>query len=168
MELDAMLPVEQKPEYTEEYEGFFHLIGLQGSIPSATMGYIIRDHDMEKFTAKKQLIQEACNFINTKYGENTVECEIKDSYYNMKEKIEPVMHIIENAVAVMEELEIEPKIVPIRGGTDGARMSYQGLPTPNLFYGGYNAHGPYEFAVVEEMEMAVQTIVKIIERYAKA
>lgn len=168
MELDAMLPVEQKPEYTEEYEGFFHLVGLQGSIPSASMSYIIRDHDMEKFTTKKQLIQEACNFINTKYGENTVECEVKDSYFNMKEKIEPVMHIIETAVAVMEELEIEPKIVPIRGGTDGARMSYQGLPTPNLFYGGYNAHGPYEFAVVEEMEMAVQTIVKIIERYAKA
>ena len=167
MELDAMLPVEQKPEYTEKYEGFFHLLEIKGSITEASLWYIIRDHNMEKFIAKKQLIQDACNYLNTKYGDELVKCEVKDSYYNMKEKIVPVMHIIDNAIAAMEELGIEPRIEPIRGGTDGARMSYQGLPTPNLFYGGYNAHGPYEFAVVEEMEKTVQVIVKIIERYAK-
>ena len=167
MELDAMLPVEQKPEYTEKYEGFFHLLEIKGSISEASLWYIIRDHDMQKFTAKKELIQDACDYLNTKYGSKLVKCEIKDSYYNMKEKIEPVMHTIENAIAAMEDLGIEPRIEPIRGGTDGARMSYQGLPTPNLFYGGYNAHGPYEFAVVEEMEQTVQTIVKIIERYAQ-
>jgi tripeptide aminopeptidase len=166
MELDAMLPVEQKPEYTEGYEGFFHLLEIKGSIPEASLWYIIRDHDMTKFTAKKHLLEKACAFLNSKYGEDTVKCEIADSYYNMKEKIEPVMHIIETAIEVMKELDIEPRIEPIRGGTDGARMSYHGLPTPNLFYGGYNAHGPFEFAVVEEMELAVQTIVKIIQRYA--
>lgn len=167
MELDAMLPVEQKPEYTENYEGFFHLLDIQGSIPSASLWYIIRDHDMAKFTEKKQLLESAVIYINTKYGAGTAQCNIVDSYFNMKEKIEPVMHIVETAIEAMKELGIEPKIEPIRGGTDGARMSYEGLPTPNLFDGGYNAHGPYEFAVVEEMELAVQTIVKIIERYAR-
>jgi tripeptide aminopeptidase len=166
MELDSMLPVEQKPEYTEKYEGFFHLLEIKGSIPAASLWYIIRDHDLNKFNGKKQLIKDACEYLNKKYGANITKYEINDSYFNMKEKIEPVMHIIENAIAAMEELHITPKIEPIRGGTDGARMSYQGLPTPNLFYGGYNAHGPYEFAVVEEMELAVKTIVKIIERYA--
>jgi tripeptide aminopeptidase len=167
MELDAMLPVEQKPEYTENYEGFFHLLEINGTIPSASLWYIIRDHDIKKFNHKKQLLQDACVYLNQKYGEGSVKCEITDSYYNMKEKIEPVMHIVENAIEAMKELGIEPQITPIRGGTDGARMSYQGLPTPNLFDGGYNGHGPYEFAVVEYMELAVQTILKIIERYTR-
>jgi len=168
MELEGLLPAAARPEYTEKFEGFFHLTRMEGSVPLAHCEYILRDHDMQKFQQKKELMQKACDFLNLKYGESTVECKITDSYYNMREKIEPVMHIVENAIEAMRCLDIEPRIEPIRGGTDGAQMSYQGLPTPNLFDGSYNGHGPYEFAVVEHMELAVQTILKIIERYTQA
>lgn len=163
IELNSLLPVEQKPEYTENHEGFFHLHSINGSVETAEMTYIIRDHDSQKFKHKKDLIQSAADFINQKYDLSLVQVAVKDSYYNMREKIEPVMYIVDIAIEAMQSLNIEPRVVPIRGGTDGAHMSYHGLPTPNLFTGGYNAHGRYEIAVVEEMEQAVQTILKIIE-----
>jgi len=167
IELDAMLPENQKPEYTENKEGFFHLTQFTGNIETGKLSYIIRDHDMGKFTAKKELILAAANYMNQKYGENTVEIEINDSYYNMREKIEPVIHIVDTAIEAMEQLGIEPEIVPIRGGTDGAQMSYKGIPTPNLFTGGYNCHGRFEFAVEEEMEQSVEVILKIIDLYTQ-
>jgi tripeptide aminopeptidase len=166
IEYDGMLPVQEKPEYTEQREGFFHLHSFNGSVEEAQLTYIIRDHDKQKFEQKKALAAAAAEYLNHKHGPNTVAVELIDSYYNMREKIEPVMHVVETAMEAMQLLGIEPKVTPIRGGTDGAHMSYHGLPTPNLFTGGYNAHGRYEFAVVEEMEQSVQTILKIIELYA--
>lgn len=167
IELDAMLPENQKPEYTENKEGFFHLTQFVGSVETGKLSYIIRDHDMEKFIAKKELILAAVKYINQKYGEKTVEIELADSYYNMREKIEPVIHIVDTAIEAMEQLGIEPNIVPIRGGTDGAQMSYKGIPTPNIFTGGYNGHGCFEFAVEEEMEQSVEVILKIIDLYTQ-
>ena len=167
IELDAMLPENQKPEYTENKEGFFHLTQLMGSVETGKLSYIIRDHDMKKFTAKKELILASVHYMNQKYGDNTIEIEINDSYYNMREKIEPVIHIVDTAIEAMEQLGIEPEIVPIRGGTDGAQMSYKGIPTPNLFTGGYNFHGRFEFAIEEEMEQSVEVILKIIDLYTQ-
>lgn len=167
MELNSLLPENQKPEYTEGYEGFFHLTSISGDVEKTNMDYIIRDHFKDKFEEKKALMENAVHFLNSKYGENTIQLEIKDQYYNMKEKIEPVMHIVDTAKSAMEELGITPKIKPIRGGTDGSRLSYMGLPCPNLFTGGHNFHGKYEFICTESMESAVKVILKIIELYSK-
>lgn len=161
-ELNSMLPVFERPEYTEGYEGFFHLMSFNGSVEKTEIGYIIRDHSMEKFEIKKDMLRKAVEFLNDKYND-IVQLEISDSYYNMKEKIEPVMHIIEIAKKAMEDLGIQPIIKPIRGGTDGARLSYMGLPCPNIFTGGHNYHGKFEYIPTFAMERSVDTILKIIE-----
>lgn len=166
MELENMLPVDEKPEYTEGYEGFYLLDEITGGVDHTAVSYIIRDHSIEKFEEKKSYIKKAVEFLNEKYG-NIIEIEITDSYYNMKEKIEPHMEIIELAKDSMIELGIEPIIKPIRGGTDGARLSYMGLPCPNIFTGGYNFHGRFEFIPIESMKLASQLIAKIAENNAK-
>ena len=166
MEIENMLPVNEKPEYTEGYEGFYLLDNINGSVDYTVMDYIIRDHSMEKFEQKKNHIRNVVDFLNNKY-DNIISIEIEDSYYNMKEKIQPHMEIIELAKKSMIDLGIDPNIKPIRGGTDGARLSYMGLPCPNLFTGGYNFHGRYEFIPVESMKLASQLIVKIVENNAK-
>ncbi|WP_291258692.1 peptidase T [Fusobacterium sp.] len=166
-ELNSMLPSDQRPEHTENYEGFFLLDEFTGTVEDTTMTYIIRDHSMDKFNEKKELIKNAVVYLQAKYKDAVIEIEVKDSYYNMREKIEPVMYIIELAKKSMEELEIAPKIRPIRGGTDGARLSFEGLPCPNLFTGGHNFHGKFEYIPVQSMEKARDLIVKIIENTAK-
>lgn len=161
-ELNDLLPVNERPEFTEGYEGFYHIVSFNGSVEKTDMVYIIRDHSMEKFQLKKETLEKAVEFINHKYG-NIVDLEIKDSYYNMREKIEPVMYIIDIAKKAMESIGVEPLIKPIRGGTDGARLSYMGLPCPNIFTGGHNFHGKFEYIPIFAMEKAVETILKIIE-----
>jgi tripeptide aminopeptidase len=166
-EFNAMLPVEQRPEYTEGREGFFHLWKMYpGSVEDVEGIYILRDHDPHKFNNKKQLMLESAVFINQKFGKGTIEVRMVEQYRNMSEVIEPVMHIVETAQEAMRALDIEPITKPIRGGTDGARLSYMGLPTPNIFDGGHNFHGPYEYACLESMEKAVAVILKIIDLYA--
>jgi len=167
LEIESMLPVNEKPEYTEKYEGFFLLTKLNGTVDYAEAEYIIRDHSKTKFEAKKQLFQEIVKFLNYKYSREAIKIEITDSYYNMREKIEPHMEIIELAKKSMIDLGIEPIIKPIRGGTDGARLSYMGLPCPNIFTGGYNFHSRFELIPVEDMKLASKTIVKIIENNAQ-
>lgn len=167
MELNSMLPPEQRPEHTENYEGFFLLNDMKGTVEDTTMNYIIRDHSMKKFNEKKNLIKAAVMYLQLKYKDACIEIEVKDSYYNMREKIEPVMYVIDLAKKSMEELGIEPHIRPIRGGTDGARLSYKGLPCPNLFTGGHNFHGKFEYISVQSMEKARDLIVKIIENTTK-
>ena len=162
-ELDSLLPVLQRPECTEKYEGFYHLIDFKGDIEKTVFRYIIRDHDRVKFEEKKQLLSKSVDLLNLKYGNKRFTLEMNDQYYNMKEKIEPVLHIIEIAKKAMIEVGIEPKIKPIRGGTDGARLSYMGLPTPNIFTGGHNYHGRYEYIPIESMQKAVEVIVKIVQ-----
>ena len=165
MEFEAALPASQRPEYTTGYEGFYHLTHMEGEVESASLSYIIRDHDRERFEAKKELFRETARFLNKKYGEGTVKTEITDSYYNMKEKIDPdSLFLIENAKGCMEELSIEPKVSPIRGGTDGARLSYMGLPCPNLCTGGHNYHGRFEYSVVESMEKIVRLLVLLAQK----
>ena len=166
MEFNAMLPIEQRPEYTAGREGFFHLLKMsEGSTEEITGIYLIRDHDAKKFEVKEALMRDAADFINRKYGQGTIEAKIKPQYHNMREKLEPVFHVVETAQQALQELDITPINNPIRGGTDGAQLSYMGLPTPNLFTGGHNFHGPYEYANLETMEKAVQVILKIIELY---
>lgn len=162
MELNSLLPVNERPEYTENYEGFFMLESLKGDVSKTEMSYIIRDHSHEKFELKKQLLESIVNFLNQKYG-NLIKLKIEDSYYNMKEKIKPHMEIVELAKKSMLDLDIKPIIEPIRGGTDGATLSYMGLPCPNIFTGGYNFHGRYEFIPVSSMEKGCKLVVKIIE-----
>lgn len=164
MEFHSMLPVFENPMYTEGYEGFFHLDEMSGDVETAFMNYIIRDHSMEKFEQKKKLIKRAAEFLNSKYGNGTIDLTVKDSYYNMKEKIEPYMYLIETAKAAMLELGIEPVVCPIRGGTDGARLSYMGLPCPNLCTGGHNFHGKYEFIPVSSLEKVTALLIKIVEK----
>lgn len=166
MELHGMLPVADKPQFTAGYEGFFHQTFITGSVEQTSTGYIIRDHDRTKFEARKQLLVDAVDFINKKYGEGTVDLEMKDSYYNMGEKIEPVFHIVDIVKDVMEDLGIEPLVHPIRGGTDGSRLSYMGLPCPNIFAGGHNFHGKHEFVPVQSMEKAVDVVVGIVKAFA--
>ncbi len=162
MEFEMMLPRNEKPEYTCGYEGFYHLTDMQGNEESAKLNYIIRDHDKEKFEIKKAYMENTAAFLNQKYGEGTVTVLQKDSYYNMKEKVEPeYFFLVEYAKTSMEELEIIPRIQPIRGGTDGARLSYMGLPCPNLCAGGHNFHGRYEYVCVESMEKIVDLLVKL-------
>jgi len=163
LELNGLLPAFERPEYTEGYEGFYLLTQMSGDIVEANMEYIIRDHSREKFEHKKKLMLEAAKFLNTKYENEVIRVELEDSYYNMKEKIEPCMEIIELAKKSMIEIDIKPIIKPIRGGTDGARLSYKGLPCPNLFTGGHNFHGQYEYIPVQSMEKAVDLIVQIVK-----
>ena len=167
MEIDSMLPKTSRPEYTEKYEGFYHLVELKGEPESAYMEYIVRDHDKVKFEDKKIEIKRVVEYINSRYGQERVKLEVEDQYYNMREKIEPVMEVIEVAKRSMDELGIEAKVKPIRGGTDGARLSYMGLPCPNIFTGGHNFHGRFEYIPIQSMEKAVKVIVKICENYAK-
>lgn len=161
-EFVGLLPASQTPACTEGYEGFFHLCDMSGSEESARLAYIIRDHDMQKFCEKKTLMESCVSFINAKYGDGTAALEMKDSYYNMREKIEPVMHIVDRAVKAMKDSGVEPVIVPIRGGTDGARLSYMGLPCPNLSTGGHNFHGRYEYIPVESMEKMVEVLFNLL------
>ena len=163
MEFQSLLPADARPECTEGYEGFYHLIGMEGGVEKTTLRYIIRDHDMEKFLQKKEKMQEIANLLNKKYAENTVSVTIRDSYYNMREKIEPCMHIVERAKNAMEAVGIPAKTVPIRGGTDGARLSFMGLPCPNLCTGGENFHGRYEYIPVEDMDAVVAALLKILQ-----
>ena len=165
MEFQALLPVFQNPMYTEGREGFFHLTEISGSTESATASYIIRDHDEALFNEKKELFKAAGEFLNKKYGEGTVEVTVRDQYFNMIEKIRPHMHLIDNAKKVMTDLGITPIDKPIRGGTDGAALSYKGLPCPNLCTGGYNYHGRYEYAVIQEMRQCVDIIMGIVDAY---
>ena len=161
-ELDDMLPVEQKPEYTEGYEGFFLLTHLTGAVDHTSMSYIIRDHSSEKFEQKKALLQSAVDFLNRKYG-NIITVNIKDSYYNMRAQIEPHMEIIQLAKESMEQIGITPIIHPIRGGTDGARLSFMGLPCPNIFAGGFNFHGRFECIPISSIHKGVELLIRIIE-----
>ena len=165
-EFQKLLPVEQNPMYTEGYEGFFHLDALSGNVEETTADYIIRDHNRQLFEQKKELFMSCADFLNWKYGEGTVVVDMKDSYYNMREIMEQHMHLIDNAKAAMEELGIEPKVSPIRGGTDGARLSFMGLPCPNLCTGGENYHGRYEYACVQSMEKTTELLIAIAAKYA--
>ena len=162
-EFATMLPADETPETTEGYQGFYHLLGIQSNVEGAKMSYIIRDHDRERFENRKRIIQKCAEQMNEKYGEGTVTCEVKDQYYNMKEKIDPQMHVIDLVLRAMQECGVAPKVKPIRGGTDGAQLSFKGLPCPNVFAGGVNFHGPYEFVSIQSMEKAMQVIVKICE-----
>ena len=162
MELNGMLPLHQRPESTEGYQGFFHLNAMEGNVERTTLHYIIRDHDMEKFLQKKSLMEKICAFLNEKYGDGTVKLILQDSYFNMREKILPHIHIVEKAKAAMEALGIAPRISPIRGGTDGARLSFMGLPCPNLFTGGHNFHGRFEYIPIEDMEKCTQLLISLL------
>ena len=166
MELNALLPVEQRPEYTEGYEGFFHLISFNGTVEEATFSYIIRDHDIALYEKRKAIVQDCVNFINAKYGEGTASVEVRHQYYNMRKQVEPHYEIIEKAVKAMELEGIRPKIQPIRGGTDGANLSFMGLPCPNIFAGGHNFHGKMEYVPLESMEKASKVILNIISLFA--
>ena len=165
MEFQSLLPAAQKPEYTDGYEGFFHLTSMEGCVEKSVLHWIIRDHNMAKFQEKKALMESAAAYINAKYGEGTLELTIRDSYFNMREKIEPVMYVVDRAREAMEAVGIVPMDVPIRGGTDGARLSYEGLPCPNLCTGGENFHGYFEFIPVEDMEKCVKMLVKILTNF---
>lgn len=162
-EFAAMLPVDETPETTEGYEGFYHLLGIESNIENAKLSYIIRDHDRDKFEERKAFIEKCVVEMNKKYGEGTVTADVKDQYYNMKEMIDPKMHVIDIVLKAMQDSGVPPKVEPIRGGTDGAQLSFKGLPCPNIFAGGVNFHGPYEFISVQIMEKAMQVIVKICE-----
>ena len=162
MEYQSLLPTAQKPEYTEGYEGFIHLTDMRGEVENSQLRYIIRDHDMAKFQEKKRRMTAAADFLNDKYGPGTVEIALRDSYFNMREKIEPCMEIVDRAKRAMALAGMEPKEVPVRGGTDGARLSYEGLPCPNLCTGGENYHGRFEYIPVEDMEQCVKMLVNIL------
>lgn len=165
MEFEQSLPKAEKPSYTEGYEGFYHLTGMEGNVEKATLTYIIRDHDRKKFEQRKDMIKHTAFFLNQKYGEGTVTVTMKDSYYNMKEKIVPdYFYLVEQAISCMDQVGIEPKVQPIRGGTDGARLSFMGLPCPNICTGGHNYHGRYEYCVVESMEKIVKLLVAIAQQ----
>ena len=167
MEFQSMLPVHENPAYTEGYEGFYHLNEMEGSVEEAHMSYIIRDHDRVRFEEKKDRFLKIAAYLNEKYGEGTFTVDMKDSYYNMKEMILPYPEILDHALAAMKELGVEPRIQPIRGGTDGARLSYMGLPCPNLGTGAYNGHGKYEYVSVQSMEKSVKLLIKIAEQYSR-
>lgn len=159
----TMLPRHETPEHTEGYEGFYHLIGTVGTVEETTLTYIIRDHNREKFEGRKQEVQHLVNKINAEFGVGTASLELKDQYYNMREQVEPVYHIVETAFQAMQEVGVTPNVKPIRGGTDGAQLSFKGLPCPNIFAGGINFHGRYEFLPIPNMEKAMSVVVKIVE-----
>jgi len=166
IELNNLLPVEKRPDNTEDYEGFFHLTHFNGDVEQAELKYIIREHDRQTFEAMKANLKAIIDQLNAKYGDR-ITLDINDSYYNMKEKIEPVMHIIDLARSAMEAFGVTPLVIPIRGGTDGARLSYDGLPCPNIFTGGHNFHGRYEYIPVFAMEKAVEVILQIVQKAVK-
>lgn len=163
LEFANMIPAAETPEETEGYEGFYHLLGITSCCEKATLSYIIRDHDRQKFEQRKKFLADCVAKMNEKYGEGVFEITLTDQYYNMKEKIEPNMHVIDFVLKAMEETGVKPKVEPIRGGTDGAQLSYRGLPCPNIFAGGVNFHGPYEFVSIQVMEKAMQVVIKISE-----
>lgn len=165
-ELASMMPADETPETTEGYQGFYHLLGIQSSVEHAKLSYIIRDHDRDRFDDRKRFMQICVQKMNERYGEGTVEIDIRDQYYNMKEKIDPEMHVIDLVLKAMQATGVAPKVKPIRGGTDGAQLSFRGLPCPNIFAGGVNFHGPHEFVSIQSMEKAMQVIVKICEMTA--
>ncbi len=167
MEFNSLLPVDQRPEYTEGYEGFYHLIGFKGSVEQAELSYILRDHDLGLYEKRKETMLRCAEFINAKWGEGTASVELRHQYYNMRKEVEPHYHIIEKAVKAMEMNGIKPKIQPIRGGTDGANLSFMGLPCPNIFAGGHNFHGKMEFVPLESMEAASRVILGILEQFAQ-
>ncbi len=167
VEFAGMLPADETPETTEGYQGFYHLTGMQTQTEQAKLSYIIRDHDREKFEDRKRFIKRVVDQMNEKYGKGTVVADVNDQYYNMKEKIDPQMHVIDLVLRAMQESGVTPKVRPIRGGTDGAQLSFKGLPCPNIFAGGINFHGPYEFVPIQSMEKAMQVIVKICELTAQ-
>ena len=167
MEFNSLLPVEQRPEYTEGYEGFYHLIGFKGSVEQAELSYILRDHDLGLYEKRKETMLRCAEFINAKWGEGTASVELRHQYYNMRKEVEPHYHIIEKAVKAMKMNGIKPKIQPIRGGTDGANLSFMGLPCPNIFAGGHNFHGKMEFVPLESMEAASRVILGILEQFAQ-
>lgn len=162
----SMLPRHETPEHTEGYEGFYHLMGMEGNVEKTTLNYIIRDHDRDRFERRKKEMQHLVNKINAEFGENTATVELKDQYYNMREKVEPLMHIVDLAATAMKEVGITPNIKPIRGGTDGSQLSFKGLPCPNIFAGGHNFHGRFEYVPVQSMEKATQVIVTIVKNLA--
>jgi tripeptide aminopeptidase len=166
-EYASLLPADETPGTTEGYEGFYHLIGMEGEVENTVLSYIVRDHDREKFEARKQALLNYAAQLNEKYGEGTVTVELKDQYYNMRQQVEPLMHIIDIAFAAMQEAGVTPKVKAIRGGTDGAQLSFKGLPCPNIFAGGLNFHGRYEFVPVQSIEKAMNVVVKIAELTAK-
>ena len=166
-EFAGLLPQAETPEATAKYEGFYHLLGIEGGVERATLSYIIRDHDRTKFEARKTFFAHAAEWLNAKYGEGTVKVTVKDQYYNMREKVEPVMHVIDLALEAMKAAGVTPKVRAIRGGTDGAQLSFKGLPCPNLFAGGINFHGPYEFLPIPSLEKASEVVVKICELTAR-
>ena len=165
-ELISLLPVGQRPELTQDYEGFFHIVSFKGSVEEATLTWIIRDHDRAAFERKKAVMQECCDFINTKYGAGTANPVIKDQYYNMREMVEPHYHIVDKAVKAMEMAGVKPHVQPIRGGTDGANLSFKGLPCPNIFAGGLNFHGKFEWVPLESMQKASAVVLNLIRLYA--
>ena len=165
MEFQSLLPVAQKPEYTTGYEGFIHLTDMEGEVEKSTLRWIIRDHDMEKFEEKKAVMRSAASYINAKYGDGTVELTLQDSYFNMKKCIEPCLYVVDRAKKAMEAVGMKAIEVPIRGGTDGARLSYEGLPCPNLCTGGENFHGRFEYIPVEDMELCVKMLVQIATNF---
>lgn len=167
MEMNSLLPVEQRPEFTEGYDGFFHIVSFSGTVEEATFSYIIRDHDMALFERKKDMLRKCTDFINFKYGEKVAETVITHQYYNMRKEVEPHYHIIEKAIKAMEMEGIQPHVQPIRGGTDGANLSFMGLPCPNIFAGGHNFHGKLEFVPLESMEKASKVILNIISLFAE-
>ncbi len=166
-EFSALLPADETPETTEGYQGFYHLLGIQSNIENAQLSYIIRDHDRDRFEQRKRFITQCAQAINDKYGEGTCQIEVKDQYYNMKEKIDPCMHVIDLVLKAMSDCGVPAKVEPIRGGTDGAQLSFKGLPCPNIFAGGVNFHGPYEFVSIQVMEKAMQVIVRICQLTAQ-
>ncbi|MBR7012343.1 MAG: tripeptide aminopeptidase PepT, partial [Muribaculaceae bacterium] len=166
MEFNAMLPPAESPAHTEGYEGFYHLIRMEGGVEQTTLNYIIRDHDRARFESRKREIEHLCNKINSEFPDCAT-CEIKDQYYNMREKIEPVMNIIDIAKQAMENAGVTPKVQPIRGGTDGAQLSFKNLPCPNIFAGGMNMHGRFEYVPIPSMEKAMMTIVEICKIVAQ-
>ena len=166
-EFASMLPADETPETTEGYQGFYHLTGMNANIEGATLSYIIRDHDRKKFEDRKDFIEDCGRKMNEKYGEGTCVAEVKDQYYNMKEKIDPNMHVIDIVLKAMQECGVPPRVQPIRGGTDGAQLSFKGLPCPNIFAGGVNFHGPYEFVSIQVMEKAMSIIIKICQLSAE-
>ena len=165
-EFVAAMPEDETPETTEGYQGFYHLLGMQSNVEHATLSYIIRDHDRIRFEDRKRFLENVVETMNKKYGEGTVTAEVKDQYYNMKEKIDPQMHVIDLVLRAMQDCGVAPKVKPIRGGTDGAQLSFKGLPCPNIFAGGVNFHGPYEFVSIQSMEKAKEVIIRICELVA--
>ena len=162
-EFALLLPADERPETTEGYQGFYHLLGIDSNVEQAKLHYIIRDHDRERFEDRKRFVQRCAEQMNETYGEGTVIAEVKDQYYNMKEKIDPQMHVIDLVLHAMQDCGVAPKVKPIRGGTDGAQLSFKGLPCPNIFAGGVNFHGPYEFVSIQSMKQAMQVIIRICE-----